>query len=66
MFLNDTEIWRTSTAEPKPDPGIRWTYVKDVTPYLSLWQAPQKLIFDLGNLVGRERHAARPSVLELS
>ncbi|KAH6665897.1 peptide-N4-(N-acetyl-beta-glucosaminyl)asparagine amidase A [Plectosphaerella plurivora] len=51
MFLNDTEIWRTSTAEPKPDPGIRWTYVKDVTPYLSVWQAPQTLIFDLGNLV---------------
>lgn len=52
LFLNDTEIWRTSTAEPKPDPGIRWTHLKDVTPYLSVWKSPQTLIFDLGNLVG--------------
>ncbi|KAG5955767.1 hypothetical protein E4U58_006962 [Claviceps cyperi] len=51
MWLNDTEIWRTSTAEPKPHPGISWTYWKDVTHYLSLWKQPQTLIFDLGNLV---------------
>lgn len=52
MFLNDTEVWRTSTAEPKPTPGIVWTYFKDMTQYLSLWRTPQKLIFDLGNLIG--------------
>lgn len=52
MFFNDTEVWRTSTAEPKPEPGIAWTYWKDMTPYLSLWKSPQKLIFDLGNLIG--------------
>jgi len=52
MFLGDTEVWRTSTAEPKPAPGIVWTYFKDVTQYLSLWRSPQKLIFDLGNLIG--------------
>lgn len=51
MYLNDTEVWRTSTAEPKSAPGIRWTYLKDMTPYLALWNAPQELIFDLGNLV---------------
>lgn len=48
--LNDTEIWRTSTAEPTAT-GIIWTYTKDVTPFLSLWKAPQTIIFDLGNLV---------------
>lgn len=51
MYLGDTEVWRTSTAEPVQPPGIRWTYVKDMTSYLSLWKTPQKLIFDLGNLI---------------
>lgn len=51
MYLGDTEVWRTSTAEPVQPPGIRWTYLKDMTPYLSLWKTPQKLIFDLGNLI---------------
>lgn len=51
MYFNDTEVWRTSTAEPTTAPGIRWTYLKDMTEYLSLWKEPQKLIFDLGNLI---------------
>lgn len=51
MYFNDTEVWRTSTAEPTSAPGIRWTYLKDMTEYLALWNAPQKLIFDLGNLI---------------
>lgn len=51
MYFNDTEVWRTSTAEPTTAPGIRWTYLKDMTEYLALWSAPQKLIFDLGNLI---------------
>lgn len=51
MYLGDTEVWRTSTAEPVQPPGIRWTYLKDMTPYLSLWKTAQKLIFDLGNLI---------------
>ena len=50
MYLGDTEIWRTSTAEPT-EGGIIWTYRKDVTPFLSLWQDPQKIIFDLGNII---------------
>ncbi|KAK2612342.1 hypothetical protein QQS21_001606 [Conoideocrella luteorostrata] len=54
MWLNDTEVWRTSTAEPKPHPGIAWTYWKDMTNYLALWKQPQKLIFDLGNLVNEK------------
>lgn len=50
-YLGDTEIWRTSTAEPTTAPGIRWTYLKESTEYLALWKSPQKLIFDLGNLI---------------
>ncbi|KAM7217778.1 putative peptide-n4-asparagine amidase [Rhypophila decipiens] len=51
MYLGDIEVWRTSTAEPTVPPGIRWTYLKDMTQYLSLWKQPQTLIFDLGNLI---------------
>ncbi|KAL9941253.1 hypothetical protein ACHAP9_002429 [Verticillium nonalfalfae] len=51
MFFNDTEVWRTSTAEPKPTPGIVWTYWKDMTEFLALWKSPQTIIFELGNLV---------------
>ena len=43
-------MFRTSTAEPSAA-GITWSYIKDATPYLSLWRHPQKVIFDLGNLV---------------
>ncbi|EEH19024.2 hypothetical protein PABG_01343 [Paracoccidioides brasiliensis Pb03] len=50
MFLGDTEVFRTSTAEPTPN-GIVWTYLKDVSLYKALWMEPQKLIFDLGNLI---------------
>lgn len=50
MYLGDTEIWRTSTAEPT-EAGIIWTYRKDVTPFMSLWREPQKIIFDLGNII---------------
>jgi hypothetical protein len=48
--FNDTEIWRTSTAEPTTK-GIIWTYKKDVSNYHSMWKQPQKIIFDLGNLI---------------
>ena len=50
MFLGDTEIFRTSTAEPTAN-GIVWTYIKDMSQYNALWKQPQKLIFDLGNLI---------------
>ncbi|EFQ29087.1 hypothetical protein CGRA01v4_11491 [Colletotrichum graminicola] len=51
LYFGDTEVWRTSTAEPRAAPGIVWTYWKDMTPYLSLWKSPQKIIFDLPNLI---------------
>ncbi|QDS76576.1 hypothetical protein FKW77_007034 [Venturia effusa] len=50
MYLDDTEIWRTSTAEPTLN-GIVWTYMKDVSNYLVLWRQPQKIVFDLGNII---------------
>jgi hypothetical protein len=50
MFLGDIEVFRTSTAEPTAN-GIVWTYKKDMSSLMVLWKAPQKLIFDLGNLV---------------
>ncbi|GAB7345434.1 hypothetical protein MBLNU457_3768t1 [Dothideomycetes sp. NU457] len=61
VYLGDIEIVRTSTAEPTIT-GIEWTYLKalsqDVTNYLSLFKQPQKIIFDLGNLVDETYTAA--------
>ncbi|KAI9822778.1 MAG: hypothetical protein M1832_003011 [Thelocarpon impressellum] len=50
LYFGDTEIFRTSTAEPTAS-GIRWTYLKDMSSYLALFKLPQKIIFDLGNLI---------------
>lgn len=50
MFFGDTEIYRTSTAEPTQT-GIIWSYVKDMSAFVALFKTPQKVIFDLGNLV---------------
>lgn len=50
MFLGDVEVFRTSTAEPTSN-GIVWTYIKEMSQYIALWKKPQKLIFDLGNLI---------------
>ncbi|PKS05827.1 hypothetical protein jhhlp_007656 [Lomentospora prolificans] len=54
MYLGDTEVFRTSTAEPFTDTdlgGAIWTYWKDMTQYTYFWKQPQKIIFDLGNIV---------------
>ena len=57
MFLGDIEVFRTSTAEPTAN-GIIWTYVKEMDQYDALWRTPQKIIFDLGNLVDKTYTAA--------
>ncbi|GAB7356322.1 hypothetical protein MBLNU459_g7118t2 [Dothideomycetes sp. NU459] len=57
VYLGDIEVFRTSTAEPKAT-GIEWTYLKDMTNYLVLFKEPQKLIFDLGNLIDSTYTAA--------
>ncbi|KAJ6113697.1 hypothetical protein N7523_007014 [Penicillium sp. IBT 18751x] len=53
MYLGDTEVFRTSTAEPTST-GIVWTYVKEMSQYNALWKNKQKLIFDLGNIVNSQ------------
>ncbi|RAH46454.1 uncharacterized protein BO95DRAFT_442156 [Aspergillus brunneoviolaceus CBS 621.78] len=50
FYLGDTELWRTSTAEPTSD-GIIWTYFKDMSQFNTLWKEKQKIIFDLGNII---------------
>ncbi|KAK2040094.1 hypothetical protein LZ31DRAFT_558209 [Colletotrichum somersetense] len=50
VFLGDVNIFATSTAEPTAN-GITWTWLKDSTPYLSLWKQPQTLIFQLDNVI---------------
>jgi hypothetical protein len=50
MYLDDIEVFRTSTAEPTAS-GIIWEYTKDMSAYSSLFTSSHKLIFDLGNLV---------------
>lgn len=49
-YLGDTEIFRTSTEEPRLR-GVSWTYMKDVSQYMALWKQPQKVIFDLPNII---------------
>ena len=65
MYLNDTEVWRTSTAEPT-EGGIQWTYIKDMSPYLYMWRQPQKVIFDLGNLIDDKYTGAFNTTLTLT
>lgn len=50
VYLGDIEVFRTSTAEPTRS-GIIWSYAKDMSAYLAVFNKPQKIIFDLGNLV---------------
>ncbi|WPG98550.1 Hypothetical protein R9X50_00134200 [Acrodontium crateriforme] len=50
VWFGDIEVFRTSTAEPTKA-GIVWTYLKDMTNFLSLFKTKQKIIFDLGNLI---------------
>lgn len=47
-YFGDTEVFRTSTEEPNRR-GISYTYVKDMSQYMTLWKQPQKVIFDLPN-----------------
>ncbi|CAN8097989.1 unnamed protein product [Discula destructiva] len=54
LYLGDTEIFRTSTAQPRQQ-GISYTYMKDMSQYMALWKQPQTVIFDLPNLVDPNR-----------
>lgn len=50
VSFGDVELFRTSTAEPTKT-GITWTYIKDMTSFLSLFKTSQTIIFDLGNVI---------------
>jgi hypothetical protein len=43
-------VWRTSTPEPT-ETGIIWTYTKDVTRYIPLFDKPGTFILELDNIV---------------
>lgn len=53
MYLGNTEVFRTSTAEPT-SAGILFTYSKEMEQYNALWEKEQKIIFDLPNIVNSE------------
>ncbi|CAK5277410.1 unnamed protein product [Mycena citricolor] len=48
--FQNVEIWRTSTPEPTLH-GIEWTYEKDVTRYMPLFEEPGLFIIQLDNIV---------------
>lgn len=50
VFLDDVEIWRTSTLEPTINGSYSITS-KDVTRYASLFTRKRKIIVDIGNTV---------------
>ncbi|EGG03240.1 uncharacterized protein MELLADRAFT_90243 [Melampsora larici-populina 98AG31] len=50
LFLNNVEIWRTSTPEPIKR-GIIWTVDRDVTRYMPLLSKPNPLTLSLNNTV---------------
>uniref|UniRef100_A0A060TCW1 ARAD1D42658p n=1 Tax=Blastobotrys adeninivorans TaxID=409370 RepID=A0A060TCW1_BLAAD len=53
VYLGGAEIWRTSTAEPgKRD--IKWSYVKDVSAYTSLFRKRNDLVVQLDNIVNEQ------------
>ncbi|CEJ80214.1 hypothetical protein VHEMI00411 [[Torrubiella] hemipterigena] len=49
VWLENIEIWRFSTPQPSDKPGIRWSMIKDVTPFLILWRKKAQLLLDLDN-----------------
>ncbi|KAF8798027.1 hypothetical protein BYT27DRAFT_7343797 [Phlegmacium glaucopus] len=49
--FQNVEIWRTSTPEPTRGDGIIWTYIKDVTRYMPLFNKQGTFILQLDNLI---------------
>ncbi|PLW07813.1 hypothetical protein PCANC_21050 [Puccinia coronata f. sp. avenae] len=50
LYLNDIEVWRTSTAEPSKQ-GIIWTVTRDMSKYTPLLSRPGSFSLDIGNIV---------------
>ncbi|KAG8158908.1 hypothetical protein KVR01_011351 [Diaporthe batatas] len=65
IFLGDTELLRWSTAQPRRN-GVRYTAIKDVSSFLPLWREPQRVIFDLGNLLNENLDGIFNTTLEVT
>ncbi|POS69182.1 peptide-N4-(N-acetyl-beta-glucosaminyl)asparagine amidase A [Diaporthe helianthi] len=65
IFLGDTELLRWSTAQPRRN-GVTYTAIKDVSSFLPLWRQPQKVIFDLGNLLNENLSGIFNTTLEVT
>ncbi|KAG2131001.1 peptide-N4-(N-acetyl-beta-glucosaminyl)asparagine amidase A, partial [Suillus bovinus] len=50
FIFQNTEIWRTSTPELTTD-SIIWTYTKDVTHYIPLFNKSGTSILKLDNII---------------
>lgn len=53
VWLGGVEVFRTCTAEPTAQ-GIEWSVEKDVTPFASVFKAPQLLAVMLANVVNEK------------
>lgn len=65
IFLGNTELLRWSTAQPRRN-GVTYTAIKDVSSFLPLWRQPQKVIFDLGNLLNENLDGVFNTTLEVT
>jgi len=50
VWIGNTEVWRTCTAEPVWS-GIHFSFSKDVSAFKSLLSSAQSLVVDIGNYV---------------
>lgn len=64
LYIGNSEIWRTSTAEPTGG-NMSYSFTKDLTTYLTLFKAPQEVVFDLGNTVNSELSGSYTTQLTL-
>lgn len=62
LYLDDNEIWRTSTAMPIRS-GIYWSYQKDVSVFHSLLSEEKKLIFSLDNVIQGDLYTGSVSAI---
>lgn len=65
MYLQDVEVWRTSTAEPGGG-DIFFSFFKDLLDYLSLFKEEGNLKFELGNIVNSDINGEFNVTLEAS
>ncbi|KAJ0117064.1 asparagine amidase A [Diaporthe amygdali] len=65
IFLGNTEVLRWSTAQPRRN-GVAYTAIKDASSFMPLWRQPQRIIFDLGNLLNENLDGIFNTTLEVT